>query len=64
MAFAKPVNAAPAPTLTKIEITDMTYDDSTGEIYVEIKYTGRPSSPKVTCNNVDTLHANRIFPYE
>lgn len=45
------VQAAPAPTLTKVEITDMTVEDTTGEIYVEVTYTGRPGTTKVTCND-------------
>lgn len=45
------VQAAPAPTLTKVDITDMTVEDTTGEIYVDVTYTGRPGTTKVTCNN-------------
>lgn len=45
------VQAAPAPTLTKVDITNMTVEDTTGEIYVEVTYTGRPGTTKVTCNN-------------
>ena len=36
------VQAAPAPTLV---------EDTTGEIYVEVTYTGRPGTTKVTCND-------------
>ena len=29
----------------------MTVEDTTGEIYVEVTYTGRPGTTKVTCND-------------
>lgn len=51
MGMTVTVSAAPAPTLTKVQITDMTVEDTTGEIYVEVTYTGRPSTAKVICNN-------------
>ncbi len=45
--------AIPAPELTKVSITDMTYEDKTGDIYVEVTYKGRPSTTRVECNGRD-----------
>ena len=53
LAFIRPINveAAPAPTLTRVEIWDVKWEDSTGEVFIEVHYTWRPSTSKVTCNN-------------
>lgn len=53
LTFLRPlsVEAAPAPTLTRVEIWDVKWEDTTGEIFIEVRYTGRPSTSKVTCNN-------------
>ena len=71
LTFLRPlsVEAAPAPTLTKVTITDMCVEDTTGEIFVKVEYTGRPSTAKVTCNGYNcpevgsyrrTLFSNNI----
>lgn len=41
--FSMEAKAAPAPGLTKVEITDLTVDDY-GEIHVEVKFTGTPKN--------------------
>lgn len=67
VALARPlsVEAVPAPTLTQIIIHDMTYEDTTGEIYVYIEYVGRPSTASVICNGFvcpeDTRYRDTIF---
>lgn len=67
LAFIRPINveAAPAPTLTRIIIRDMTYEETTGEIYVFVEYVGRPSTASVTCNGYicpeDTRYRDTIF---
>lgn len=53
LAFVSPlsVEAVPAPTLERVEIWDIKWEDTTGEVFIEVHYTGRPSTSKVTCNN-------------
>ncbi|SHJ69489.1 hypothetical protein [Pseudobutyrivibrio xylanivorans] len=67
LTFLRPlsVEAAPAPTLTRIIIHEMMYEDTTGEIYVYIEYVGRPSTASVICNGFvcpeDTRYRDTIF---
>ena len=70
LAFIRPINvdAAPAPTLTRVSIQRIVYDSNL-DVFVEVEYTGRPSTSKVTCNGYDcpeqinyreTVFSNRI----
>lgn len=47
------VRRTPAPTLTSVEIVELTYDDKdpTGAIYVRVRYVGRPGHTSCICND-------------
>lgn len=75
LSFALPVKAAepqiirrsPAPELSKIEVTDIAFDDtdSKGTLYAVVTYTGRPRNYRCVCNghecSIDTKDSYTTF---